>query len=210
MDIKAVLFDFGGVYYTEGFREGLFAIAEQMEADRDGFFERAVDAVFSTGYVTGRAPESLFWKALASERGVDVDLYPKRDVILKAFQPDKKMIGLVKDVREVVPVALLTDQTNWLYELDSRDGFLSDFDDVISSYEEGYSKRDREIFRIACARLNIYPEEGIFFDDNPANVERAGDFGLRSTVFTDPVQARETLVLAGVLGKEGLGEGARS
>ncbi|TNF49910.1 hypothetical protein EP232_01125 [bacterium] len=109
------------------------------------------------------------------------------------------MTGLVREVRSVMPVALLTDQTNWLYDLDLRDGLLSEFDHIVSSYEEGFSKRDPEIFRVACQRLDIFPEEGIFFDDNPDNVDRAVDFGLRAVVFESADAARETLVAAEVL-----------
>ena len=120
----------------------------------------------------------------------------------------KGMAGLVRETRETLPVTLLTDQTNWLYDLDLRDGLLAEFDHVISSYEEGFSKRDPEIFRIACQRLDIFPEEGIFFDDNPGNVERAVDFGLRAVVFEGAAAARETLEAAGVLSSEEEEEGS--
>ena len=63
----------------------------------------------------------------------------------------------------VKPLTLAELQCNWLYELDDRDGLLSAFDAVVNSYEEGYTKRDSEIFRIACQRLDVFPEETVFF-----------------------------------------------
>lgn len=199
MNIKSVLFDLGGVYYSEGFHDGLLAIAAKLGVDPDFFFGAAADAAFSTGYVTGMVSEKSFWDTLARSIGVNEDLYPRRQVILDSFKPMEGMAGLVRDTREVLPVALLTDQTNWLYDLDLRDGLLSHFDQVVSSYEEGFSKRDTEIFRIVCQRLDIFPEEGLFFDDNPRNVERARDFGLEAVVFEGSDAARQTLVEAGVL-----------
>ena len=198
-DIKSILFDLGGVYYSEGFHDGLFAIAAKLGLDPDYFFGAAVDAVFSTGYVTGMVPEKTFWNTLAKSIGVSDDLYPLRQVILDSFKPGEGMAGLVRETRNIVPVALLTDQTNWLYDLDLRDGLLSDFDQIVSSYEEGFSKRDPEIFRVACQRLDIFPEEGLFFDDNPGNVDRAIDFGLQAVVFEGADATRDTLVTAGVL-----------
>ena len=198
MDIKAAFFDFGGVYYSDGFREGLFTIAREVGAKGDDLYRIGMDAVFSTGYVTGKVPEMLFWESLASESGISENLYPFRDLILKAFQPDTDMAALVREVRDLVPVALLTDQTNWLYELHARDGFLAEFDDTINSYEEGFSKQDSEIFRIACSRMNLFPEEAIFFDDNPGNVQRGVDFGIHSILFTDARDAREAFVSSGV------------
>ena len=201
MDIKSVLFDLGGVYYSEGFHDGLFAIAARLGFDQDHFFDAAVGAVFSTGYVTGRVPEKTFWDTLAKNTGTKEDLYPQRKLILDSFKPMDGMAGLVREVRSVVPVALLTDQTNWLYDLDQRDDLLFEFDQIVSSYEEGFSKRDPEIFRIACQRLDIFPEEGLFFDDNTDNVDRAREFGLQAVVFEGADAARETLVAAEVLGQ---------
>jgi putative hydrolase of the HAD superfamily len=183
METKSVLFDLGGVYYSEGFHDGLFAIAARLDLDQDHFFDAAVGAVFSTGYVTGMVPEKTFWDTLAKNTGVKENLYPLRKLILDSFKPMDGMAELVREVRSVVPVALLTDQTNWLYDLDQRDDLLFEFDQIVSSYEEGFSKRDPEIFRIACQRLDIFPEEGLFFDDNSDNLDRAREFGLQAVVF---------------------------
>jgi HAD superfamily hydrolase (TIGR01509 family) len=198
MDIKSVLFDLGGVYYSEGFHDGLFAIAARLDLDQDHFFDAAVGAVFSTGYVTGMVPEKTFWDTLAKNTGVKENLYPLRKLILDSFKPMDGMAELVREVRSVVPVALLTDQTNWLYDLDQRDDLLFEFDQIVSSYEEGFSKRDPEIFRIACQRLDIFPEEGLFFDDNSDNLDRAREFGLQAVVFEGADAAREVLMEAGV------------
>ena len=93
------------------------------------------------------------------------------------------MRELAARIREEIPVGLLTDQCNWLYELDDRDELLTAFDTVVNSYEEGYTKRDMEIFRIACQRFGFLPEEIAFFDDNQGNIDRANDFGMRAFMF---------------------------
>ena len=96
-------------------------------------------------------------------------------------------------------MGLLTDQCNWLYELDERDGIFPAFDVVINSYEEGYTKRDSEIFRIACQRMDVLPEEAVFFDDSTGNVSNARDFGMRAYLFEDTTQAEEILIKEGIL-----------
>ena len=55
--IKAVIFDFGGVIAEEGFREGLMAIAKKKNLDEQSFYRTAVEIIFKTGYVTGKAKE---------------------------------------------------------------------------------------------------------------------------------------------------------
>jgi putative hydrolase of the HAD superfamily len=122
-----------------------------------------------------------------------------RGLILSSFKATGGMKDLVVRTREMIPVGLLTDQTNWLYELDERDGFLSTFDAVVNSYEEGFTKRDPEIFRSACQRFHLFPEEVLFFDDTPGNVKAGRHFGMRAYLFEDAAGAERVLVQEGVL-----------
>lgn len=197
--VRAVLFDLGGVYYTEGFRNGLFTIARKHGIEEQSFYETATEVIFVNGYVRGKSPERVFWDQLASVAHVDVDLFPERNLILEAFKPMPEMEALVALTGEQVPVGLLTDQCNWLYELDERDGLFAPFNEVITSYEEGYTKRDSEMFRITCQRMDVLPQEMIFFDDNMGNVNRARDFGIRAFLFEDAGQAEDILIREGVI-----------
>lgn len=197
--IQAVYFDLGGVYYTEGFREGLFAVARKHGVDEHVFYETATEVIFANGYVRGEAPERIFWDELAAAVKLDADLLLDRDLILAAFRPVPGMTALAARTRESIPVGLLTDQCNWLYELDERDGLLSAFDAVVNSYEEGFTKKDSEIFRIACQRLDALPEEVLFFDDNTGNVTGARQFGMRAFLFENSGQAEEILMREGII-----------
>ncbi len=199
MEIKTAFFDLGGVYYSEGFREGMFVIARRFGLDEEDFYSTAARLVFSSGYVCGSVPERTYWEGLAKAVGIEEPLFEYRSGVLKAFVPQKGMSELVRRLRSEAQVALLTDQTNWLYELDERDNLFAQFDEVISSYEEGFSKRDVEIFRIACERCSILPEEGIFFDDNSENVRRASEFGLTAHIFEQARMTEDILISAGVI-----------
>jgi FMN phosphatase YigB (HAD superfamily) len=197
-EIRAVYFDLGGVYYTEGFHEGLYTIARKHGLGQKEFFENAVQIIFSNGYLHGRAPERNFWDDLAAACGIDTDLSTERDTILASFKPNEGMASLTSRLREQILVGLLTDQTNWLYELDERDDLLSAFDTIVNSYEEGFSKRDPEIFRIACERFNLLPNEIAFFDDNPGNIETGNEFGVRTYLYKDAAVTEAILREEGV------------
>lgn len=199
---KAVLFDFGGVYYTEGFREGIFTISRKYGMAHRSFLETAVQVTYATGYVRGEIPEAGFWEELGKATGLGVPLYPEREIILQAFEPIPGMRALVARIGEDTPVGLLTDQTNWLYELDERDGFLSSFHAVVSSCEEGFTKRDPEIFRIACQRMDVFPAEVIFFDDNMGNVTNAREFGMKAYLFEDAKETEKILKRERVIDQE--------
>ncbi|MGD8353842.1 MAG: HAD-IA family hydrolase, partial [Pseudomonadota bacterium] len=173
-------------------------IADRLRVDGGDLYRQATDVIFSNGYVRGEAPESAFWEQLGQTADIELDLSAHREIILAAFKPLRGMPELVARIRERIPVGLLTDQCNWLYELDDRDGLLGAFDTVVNSYEEGYTKRDMEIFRIACQRFGLLPEEIAFFDDNQSNIDRAVDFGMKAFLFEGPENTERILAVEGV------------
>ncbi|HAR46283.1 MAG: hypothetical protein A2X56_11080 [Nitrospirae bacterium GWC2_57_13] len=192
--IKAVLFDFGGVIAEEGFREGLLAIGRKNELDPEQFLRTADELVHDTGYVTGKADESEYWEAVRRRThvsGADEEL---RREILGRFVLRPWMLSLSEMLRTQDTItAVLSDQTNWLDEIDQRTPFLHHFDLVYNSYYLGMSKREALIFDIVCAALDMQPAETLFIDDNPENVKRASDRGLAVITYRDEPSFREAL-----------------
>ena len=62
MNVRVLLFDYGGVLAEEGFREGLFSIARQQGLEPDAFYKVAQEGVYDTGFVSGRGTEADFWR----------------------------------------------------------------------------------------------------------------------------------------------------
>jgi len=59
---------------------------------------------------------------------------------------------------------------------------------MVISAEEGVAKPHARIFQIATTRLDIAPDETLFIDDWPPNVEGARAFGMQAMVFTSTEQ----------------------
>jgi epoxide hydrolase-like predicted phosphatase len=68
-------------------------------------------------------------------------------------------------------------------------GFGQMTDVIIYSHEVGISKPDPRIYRLACDRLGVRPEEVIFLDDVDANVDAARDLGMQAILFTSTTKA---------------------
>lgn len=179
-NIQVVLFDYGGVLAEEGFREGLKEIGRINGLAPDGFFECAADAVYATGYVTGHTLESSYWKDLrerAGIRGTDDDL---RKEILDRFILRHWILDIVRRLRNSgLRVAILSDQTNWLDELDARDNFFKEFHRVFNSYYMGKGKRDSTIFEDVSRELGVPHHRILFIDDNEGHIVRAANIGLQ-------------------------------
>ncbi|HZW36973.1 MAG TPA: hypothetical protein VFF01_08515, partial [Candidatus Deferrimicrobiaceae bacterium] len=120
--IRAVLFDFGGVLASEGFREGLEAIALRNGMDPDAVFTLASDAIYESGYITGRGTESDFWNLLRRQTGLAGEDAALTGEILRRFVLRPRMVHAVRVLRaHGVITAILSDQTDWLERLEGRD-----------------------------------------------------------------------------------------
>gem|GEM_PF-334262 len=184
--IEAILFDFGGVLAEEGFREGLLAIARSNHLPEQEFFQKATDRVYETGYVVGKADEAAYWADIRDLTGIDGSDQTLRTEILSRFVPRPWMIELVKALKaRGLIVAVLSDQTQWLDELDREHAFFRHFDRVFNSYHMGKGKKDPTVFGDVVAALGVRPSAALFIDDNPANVERARSQGLQAILYRD-------------------------
>ena len=184
--IKAILFDFGVVLAEEGFREGLKAIGREKGLDPEDFYKTSADLVYQTGYITGRADEHFYWNAVRERTGVKGKDEEFREEILKRFKLRPEMAEVVEKIKSSgFIVAILSDQTDWLDELDQRTPFHSHFDYVFNSFHLKKTKRDPSTFRGVCTFLSVPPGEALFVDDNLENLKRAQTQGLRTIHFKD-------------------------
>ena len=177
--IKTVLFDFGGVLAAEGFREGLHVIGKRNGLDPDEFFATVDALIYGTGYLTGSAGEAAFWNAVRSRTGISEDDASLREEILRRFviRPQVLSYADLLRARKII-VALLSDQTNWLEEIDQRTSLFRHFDRVFNSYRTHKSKRDASVFPDVCSALGVKREETLFIDDTIDHISRAQSQGL--------------------------------
>ncbi len=192
--IKAVIFDFGGVLAEEGFKQGLKAIGKERGFDPEDFCNRTGELVYQMGYVCGASDEHSFWEAFREKTGVKEGDELLREEILKRFRLRPEMMEMADRLKSSgLTVAILSDQTNWLDELDRRTPFHHHFDHIFNSFHLKKTKRDPSLFTDVCAVLGVRPEEVVFVDDNPGNVERASSRRLRTVHFKGVSEFRKEI-----------------
>jgi putative hydrolase of the HAD superfamily len=202
----AVLFDFGGVLAEEGFKQGLMAIGRGQGLDPELFFRTADRLIYETGYLEGRASEAAYWQALREQAGIRGSDREFRAEILTRFVMRPAMIMYVDRLRaQGSTVALLSDQTNWLDDLDGTNSIFRHFDAVFNSFKIHRSKRDPAVFPEVCAALATAPDRTLFIDDNAGHISRAAEQGLRTILFTT-VAAFEKELLTIFSAHKGTGE----
>lgn len=185
-DIKVILFDFGGVLAEEGFKGGILAIAEKNNLNPDELTKTAFKMVYELGFTSGRVKEDAFWAALRLETGIRGTNEELKDEILSRFVLRPWMLEIVLELKEKgFRVGILSDQTHWLDELNSRNDFFHLFDYVFNSYHLGETKKDPAVFDYALKSMNVIPESVLFIDDHIPNLKRAKVKGLQTMLYTN-------------------------
>jgi putative hydrolase of the HAD superfamily len=184
--INAVIFDFGGVLAEEGFREGLRVIAVKNGLDPEEFFKTAEEMIYKTGYLTGMTDEKNYWNALREKTGIKGSDKELREEILKRFVLRTEMLEYIKKIKaNGFITAILSDQTDWLDEINGKTPFYHYFDYVFNSFKIKKGKKDPSVFRDVCSSMELKPEEAVFVDDNAGHIGRASGEGLNTILFTN-------------------------
>jgi len=76
-------------------------------------------------------------------------------------------------------------------------GWLPRFDVLVWSYQLLMAKPDPAIYRHLLKELGTRPEETLFLDDRPVNVEAARALGMKALEFSTIERLREDLIAQG-------------
>jgi 2-haloacid dehalogenase len=200
-NISAVVFDVGNVL----FRWDLRCLFEKLIADRqelDWFLANVVTVEWHFQHDAGRS--------LAEMRDERVALFPEHADLIDAYtnRINETIPGVVEGSIEIVdelsasgtPLFAITN-----FGAEFWDGFhptqpvFKHFKDIVVSGVEKMMKPDAAIFELALRRFALAPGQGLFIDDNLANVESARKNGFIAYHFTDAASLRAELERLGLL-----------
>lgn len=183
--VDAVIFDFGGVLAEEGFFDGFTHLAAEQGLDARVLGDAAADQARAGGYCEGRADEAAFWNGLRAATGLAGSDAELRRELLTRFVPRPWMFAYVDKLRAAgYKVAILSDQTNWLEELDEEHDVFSHFDLVWNSWRTGRTKKEPQLFMDMAAALGAPVERVLFVDDHGGHIRRAQALGMPSIHYT--------------------------
>ena len=188
-NIKAILFDYGGVLADEGFRNGLKALAREQGLDVSQMPQQGMRAVYDSGFVLGRGTAADFWALLRQRTGLQGENETLTQRILEGFEIRPWMLELVTSLKARGYVTgILSDQTDWLDRLDQRDPFYSRFDHIFNSFYLGKGKQDPTLFLDVATKLSLEPVEILLIDDDSGNIQRARSSGYQGLHYINQQQ----------------------
>ena len=187
MQIKAVLFDFGGVLCFHPDPARIAQAAEDCGVEYEPFLR----ALWKNRiiYDAGQDPGE-YWRDVAAHvnKNFDDDLIARMIGHEIEFwsRYDERVFAWIKVLRASgIRTAILSNLPRPLGErLRETEGFLDHFDHVTFSYELGMVKPQREIYEDAVRGTRVEPWEALFLDDRPENIEGAIEAGLKAELYS--------------------------
>jgi putative hydrolase of the HAD superfamily len=184
--IQAVLFDVGGVLFrfkdVTPYREW-----EQRLNLSEGELAKIVFSnPISRRAMVGQSTPEEVWAEVQKQLALSMaDLELLQLDIWKGGAWDTELLEFIRSLRPAYKTGIISDA--WTDARAAIQAFVNEslFDVIIFSAEEKLRKPEPEIYLRALTRLKLSPEEAIFVDDMPYNVEAARQLGMQAILFTD-------------------------
>jgi len=193
-EIRAALFDFGGVISTSPFES--FARYEREHGLPENFL-RTLNATNSdtNAWARHERNELTFdefcdaYEAEAVASGQSIDAREVIGCLSGDLRPE--MVQAIRRCRERLRTGLITNNMAPMREGDgTMVSFLDDlFDVIIESSTAGVRKPDRRIYELACEALGVAADEIVFLDDLGVNLKPAAQMGMVTIKVIDAAKA---------------------
>ena len=203
--IKAIIWDFGGVITSSPF-EAFNRFEQEQGLPND--FIRQINAtnpdhnawaLFESDRITLDEFDELFAReaALAGH-----EVRGKAVIALLAGDIRPRMLSVLRLCRRHFRLACITNNVRAGHGSSMTENadaaakvadIMTLFDQVIESKLEGVRKPDPRIYKIACERMHIRPEQAIFLDDLGINLKPAKAMGMKTIKVTDEIEAIKAL-----------------
>ncbi|MCY3814273.1 MAG: HAD-IA family hydrolase [Gammaproteobacteria bacterium] len=204
--IKAVLWDFGGVFTTSPFEafarferahnlpKDFIRTINSTNPDTNAWAQFESSAIDVDGFDTAFRAEA---EALGhSVRGKDVlellsgEFRPRMVAALATCKAHYKVGCITNNMKRAGegPAMAATDE-----RAQTATRVMAQFDIVVESSVEGVRKPNPRIYQIACERLGVRPKEAVFLDDLGINLKPARAMGMTTIKVVDEGQALDEL-----------------
>jgi putative hydrolase of the HAD superfamily len=195
--LRAVVFDFGMVLTSDP-----DPVAHALLIRMSGLSPHQFEQLYWTdrhAYDEGKLTGLDFWWKFSVAAGLkanpalieelnlwDARMWTTQNPVMLDWQQKLRERGL--------RTAILSNMGDSVLENVKREfSWLSGFDVLVWSYQLGIAKPDPAIYRFTLEKLGTRPEETLFLDDKPVNVNAAVALGMRGLVFSTVPQLHADL-----------------
>ncbi len=197
-DIKTVIFDLGGVYFTDGAK----AFSKNMEKLYGVPLDKVLAVISGEAgndYRTGRLSPEQFWALAKKAWDLSIDEKTLSSLWIDQYTPIDGTVDIVDSLRTSYELLFLSDNApDRVAALEEKYHFQGKFKDGVFSHLVGTRKPDPKIYETALALSSSPAEQCVYIDDKASNVLPAEAFGMKGITFTSPEQLRTDLETLGL------------
>ena len=196
---KSIVFDLGGVYFTDGTRLAIDAIASRYGIAPTEV-KHCLTGELGRRYRAGQLCAHAFWEQAKSHWHIEAHSDELANIWLATYKPIAGTVALVKRLRAAGHELLfLSDNTpERVAYLNDKYGFLAHFSGGIFSYEAQCLKPDPRLYDLVLQIASHSPDNCVYIDDKAELLGPARLLGMRAIAFQNPPQLERAFQTLGL------------
>jgi putative hydrolase of the HAD superfamily len=192
--IKAVIFDLGKVLVDFDWSVAVNRTLPHTPFSCEDIVRIVSGSSLLGAYEEGDIDTDEFCMGVIESLKADISIEEFTSFWTEIFIRRPKMEEIFQKTREHVPVAILSDTSpmHWNY-IKNFVSEISNPDGLALSYEIGSRKPEMQNYLVAAASIKTPPENCLFFDDRPGNIDGALAAGLNAIVYTSEEDTKDAI-----------------
>lgn len=191
--IKVIIFDLGGVLFTNGTKKFISLIIERYGLDKEKVTE-LMDGELGTLYREAKITRDEFWQRLLKELNIEADIDKLEDEWIDGYALIEGTRDLILELSKKYKIYFLSDNVRErVVKINNKFNFLEWFEDGVFSHEVGKRKPHPDVYKAALQKAGVNAEEAVFIDDKPKLLVPAAEMGMTTFAFESPEKLREDL-----------------
>ncbi|MHA1146646.1 MAG: HAD-IA family hydrolase [Promethearchaeota archaeon] len=183
MEIKTIIFDLGGVFFTNGSALAIDKMKDIYNITNVKLLKKLFSNEPGTpGYLIrlGKMSMDEFEEKVAEQLNLlGSEKKHIRHLWFGSYVPQYKMRELAIELRKKYRVILFSGNVlERIQYLDQKYDFLRLFDDAVFSYDYALNKDSDEFYDELLKHLDCNPNESLLIDDLTENIKQAQKFGI--------------------------------
>jgi len=190
--IDTIIFDFGGVISKlDPFPRVSAVFEKRYGIDKELFYKKL--KANDNAYLLGNMSTKEFWRIVCADTPISYDEF---EYEIAWFEINQDVLQLIRELKEKYKMVILSDCYIAIYEKILRHTEVTEnFSDMFYSNILHMSKavQKEKMFEYVLEKIHKNPDECIFIDDKEVHVNTARNVGIRSILFKDINQLRESI-----------------